>query len=156
MPTGNLTAFLKDCERALGAENVTLVEETIKRYGEHTLPAADRRPGAVVYPGSTAEVQAVVRAANAHRVPIFPISTGNNMGLGTRAPVKPGQVVVVNNGEPDATRQWAVEIQARFPVLVQDKFSLSKRYQVIATPFAFLIDENGIITSKASSAAGSI
>jgi 4-cresol dehydrogenase (hydroxylating) len=94
MTSSNLTAFLKDCERALGAENVTLVEETIKRYGEHTLPAADRRPGAVVYPGSTAEVQAVVRAANAHRVPIFPVSTGNNMGLGTRAPVAAGQVVV--------------------------------------------------------------
>ncbi|MCW5771031.1 MAG: FAD-binding oxidoreductase [Rhodospirillaceae bacterium] len=94
MTTGNLDAFLKDVERALGAENVSLVEETIKRYGEHTLPADDRRPGAVVYPGSTAEVQAVVRAANAHKVPIFPVSTGNNMGLGTRAPVKPGQVVV--------------------------------------------------------------
>ena len=38
----NLNAFLKDCEHSLGAENVTLVEETIKRYGEHTLPAADR------------------------------------------------------------------------------------------------------------------
>src|SRR5262245_38615867 len=90
----NLEGFLKDAERAVGAENVTLVEETIRRYGEHTLPAADRRPGAVVYPGSTAEVQAVVRAANTHRVPIFPTSTGNNMGLGTRAPVKAGQVVV--------------------------------------------------------------
>jgi 4-cresol dehydrogenase (hydroxylating) len=94
MSNGNLEAFLKDCERALGAENVTLAEETIQRYGEHTLPAADRRPGAVVYPGSTAEVQAVVRAANVHRVPIFPTSTGNNMGLGTRAPVRAGQVVV--------------------------------------------------------------
>jgi 4-cresol dehydrogenase (hydroxylating) len=94
MSNGNLEAFLKECERALGAENVSIVEETIKRYGEHTLPAADRRPGAVVYPGSTAEVQAVVRAANTHKVPIFPTSTGNNMGLGTRAPVKAGQVVV--------------------------------------------------------------
>lgn len=94
MTSGNLEAFLKDVERALGADNVSLVEETIRRYGEHTLPAADRRPGAVVYPGSTAEVQAVVRAANAHKVPIFPVSTGNNMGLGTRAPVAPGQVVV--------------------------------------------------------------
>jgi len=58
------------------------------------------------------------------------------------------QVVVVNNGAPDSTRLWASDVQARFPVLGQEKFELSKRYEVFATPFAFLIDEQGIITSK--------
>jgi methylamine dehydrogenase accessory protein MauD len=57
-------------------------------------------------------------------------------------------VVVVNNGGTDATRRWAAEARARFPVLAQMQFSLSKRYQVFATPFAFLIDERGIIRSK--------
>jgi hypothetical protein len=33
-------------------------------------------------------------------------------------------------------------------VLAQERFSVSKRYQVFATPFAFLIDEQGIIASK--------
>ena len=33
MTNANITAFLKDCERALGAENVALVEDTIRRYG---------------------------------------------------------------------------------------------------------------------------
>ena len=58
------------------------------------------------------------------------------------------QVVVVNNGDPDKTRRWAAEVQARFPVLIQEKFGLSKRYEVFATPFAFLIDEAGIVASK--------
>ena len=58
------------------------------------------------------------------------------------------QVVVVNNGNVETTRQWAAEVRARFPVLMQEKFALSKRYEVFATPFAFLIDEQGIITSK--------
>ena len=58
------------------------------------------------------------------------------------------QVLVVNNGDLDATREWATETKARFPVLAQEKFSLSKRYEVFVTPFAFLIDEQGIITSK--------
>lgn len=58
------------------------------------------------------------------------------------------QVLVVNNGEPEATRQWVAETKARFPVLAQEKFSLSKRYEVFVTPFAFLIDEQGVITSK--------
>jgi methylamine dehydrogenase accessory protein MauD len=58
------------------------------------------------------------------------------------------QVVVVNNGDADATRKWSAEVGARFPVLAQDRFSVSKRYEVFATPFAFLIDEKGVIASK--------
>lgn len=58
------------------------------------------------------------------------------------------QVLVVNNGAPDETRKWASEVEACFPVLAQEKLSLSKRYEVYATPFAFLIDEQGVIASK--------
>ncbi len=58
------------------------------------------------------------------------------------------QVLVVNNGEMEATRQWAGETQATFPLLVQQQFSVSKRYEMYATPFAFLIDERGVIASK--------
>jgi methylamine dehydrogenase accessory protein MauD len=58
------------------------------------------------------------------------------------------QVLVVNNGDVAATRQWADELKPRFPVLVQENFSVSKRYEVFATPFAFLIDERGVIRSK--------
>jgi hypothetical protein len=58
------------------------------------------------------------------------------------------QVLVVNNGDPESTRTWAAETKARFPVLAQEKFSVSKRYEAFATPFAFLIDEQGIVRSK--------
>ena len=58
------------------------------------------------------------------------------------------QVLVVNNGDPEATRKWSTEVGARFPVLAQDKFSISKKYEVFATPFAFLIDAKGVIVSK--------
>jgi methylamine dehydrogenase accessory protein MauD len=58
------------------------------------------------------------------------------------------QVLVVNNATPDKTRAWASEADARFPVLAQENYSLSKRFQVFATPFVFVIDEQGIITSK--------
>src|SRR6516162_9028262 len=49
------------------------------------------------------------------------------------------QVLVVNNGELETTRQWAGEAGACFPVLVQEQFSVAKRYEMYATPFAFLI-----------------
>jgi methylamine dehydrogenase accessory protein MauD len=58
------------------------------------------------------------------------------------------QVLVVNNGEPEATRAWGIACRARFPVLVQENYSLSKRYEILAAPFAFLIDERGVIASK--------
>jgi methylamine dehydrogenase accessory protein MauD len=57
-------------------------------------------------------------------------------------------VLVVNNGEMERTRQWASEARVWFPVLVQQQFSVSKRYEMYATPFAFLIDERGVIASK--------
>jgi methylamine dehydrogenase accessory protein MauD len=58
------------------------------------------------------------------------------------------QILVINNGDAETTREWSSEVGARFHVLAQDKFSISKRYEVFATPFAFLIDEKGIIASK--------
>jgi methylamine dehydrogenase accessory protein MauD len=58
------------------------------------------------------------------------------------------KVVVINNGHPEATWKWGTEVEARFPVLVQERSSISKKYEVFATPFAFLIVERGIIASK--------
>ena len=57
------------------------------------------------------------------------------------------QVLVVNNGQMEATRRWAGDVRPGFPLLVQQQLSVSKRYEIYATPFAFLIDERGIIVS---------
>jgi hypothetical protein len=56
--------------------------------------------------------------------------------------------VVVQNSAVEAVQKWADEHRPRFPVAVQDRLSLSKRYEVFATPFAFLIDVRGVITSR--------
>ena len=58
------------------------------------------------------------------------------------------QVVLVNNGTGVEARELADAVSAAFPVLVQERFELSKRYEVFATPFAFAIDRHGRITSK--------
>jgi len=57
-------------------------------------------------------------------------------------------VLVVNNGDTEATQKWSAEVDARFPVLAQTQFAVAKKYEVFATPFAFLIDEKGVIVSK--------
>lgn len=87
-------AFLAEIADALGADAVNRSDETIARYGENTMPGGDRPPAAVLYPGSAAEVQAIVRAANRHRIALYPIGTGNNIGLGSRSANLAGFVVV--------------------------------------------------------------
>jgi 4-cresol dehydrogenase (hydroxylating) len=91
---GNLDGFLDQVGDALGSAHINTSDDTLTRYGENTLPGGDRRPAAVIYPGSTDEVAQVVKAANAHKVPLYPVSTGNNMGLGTRAAPREGMVVL--------------------------------------------------------------
>ena len=49
---------------------------------------------AVVTPGSTEEVQEVVRIANRHGIPLSPISTGKNNGYGGPSPRLTGAIVV--------------------------------------------------------------
>jgi methylamine dehydrogenase accessory protein MauD len=58
------------------------------------------------------------------------------------------QVLAVAHGDPEKVRQWAGEVGACFPVLTQPQWDISRRYQVFATPFAFLIDGHGVIRSK--------
>jgi len=86
--------FFSSLRQQLGSEAVDVTAETAARYGENLLPGGARPPAGVVYPGSTEEVQTVIRAANAHKVPLWPTSTGENRGLGLKSPVRPGQVVV--------------------------------------------------------------
>jgi methylamine dehydrogenase accessory protein MauD len=57
-------------------------------------------------------------------------------------------VLVVNNGDVDSTERWAREVEASFPVLVQEGLIVSRRYEAFATPFAFLISEQRVIRSK--------
>ena len=58
------------------------------------------------------------------------------------------QVLVVNRGNLEETRQWAAKTGARCPVLAQEGLELARRYEVFATPFAFLVSEQGVIVSK--------
>jgi methylamine dehydrogenase accessory protein MauD len=58
------------------------------------------------------------------------------------------QVLVIHNGASEAVQQWAKEHRPHFPVALQERFNVSKRYQVFATPFAFLIDERGVIAAR--------
>lgn len=90
----SLNDFVKELTEEIGPGAVATDTTTLARYGETTLPGGSREPSCVVYPGSTADVQRVVHAAIRHQVRLYPVSTGNNIGLGSRAPVKAGYGVL--------------------------------------------------------------
>jgi methylamine dehydrogenase accessory protein MauD len=58
------------------------------------------------------------------------------------------EVLVLNKGDSESTRKWAADLGLRFPVLIQDGMDISKKYEAFATPFAFLINEKGVVASR--------
>jgi 4-cresol dehydrogenase (hydroxylating) len=89
---------LRRFEAAVGKDWVFTSDEDLDLYRDAYSPfwgePEERRASAAVAPQSVEEVQAVVRAANELKVPIYPISTGKNLGYGGSAPVYSGSVVL--------------------------------------------------------------
>ncbi|RIV81073.1 FAD-binding oxidoreductase [Aurantiacibacter xanthus] len=54
----------------------------------------EKQASAAIAPASVEEVQAIVRAAGERGMPLYPISTGRNLGYGGSAPVLSGSVVL--------------------------------------------------------------
>lgn len=56
------------------------------------------------------------------------------------------QIVMVSRGDPRENIKKAMQHGITFPVLLQNRWEVSKDYAMYATPVGYLIDENGIIT----------
>ena len=94
----DFTTALREFERAVGAEWVFTRDEDVALYRDAYSPVrgedGERFVSAAVAPESAEQVQAVVRTANQYRIPIYPISTGKNLGYGGSAPNLSGSVVL--------------------------------------------------------------
>jgi 4-cresol dehydrogenase (hydroxylating) len=89
---------LLEFEAAVGPDWVFKSDEDIALYRDAYSPfkgeVEERTASAAVAPYTVEEVRQVMRAANEHRIPIFPISTGKNLGYGGSAPNLSGSVVL--------------------------------------------------------------
>jgi len=65
--------------------------------------------------------------------------------LHTALPDDPLPIVIVSRGELTENRQKVAQHGLPFPVLLQDRWSLSRKYGIFSTPVAFLLDSEGII-----------
>jgi len=94
---GGPVAALDAWARLLGADRVIVGDEVAQRYGRGTGPRTGRVPAALLA-RTTEDVVAAVQVARAYRVPIYPISRGNNWGYGDATPVVDGCVVLDLSG----------------------------------------------------------
>src|ERR1700734_939365 len=89
---------LKQFEEHVGKEWVFTSDADIALYRDAYSPfwgePEERLASAAVAPATLEQVQAVVRAANQHGIPLYPISTGRNLAYGGSAPVYSGSVVL--------------------------------------------------------------
>lgn len=87
---------LKGFADAVGEEWVLVSEEDRHTYLDAFAPgdADEHAASGAVAPKSVEEVQAVVKVANAFRIPLWPVSSGRNLAYGGSAPVLRGSVVL--------------------------------------------------------------
>ncbi len=92
----DLDAAIGEFRRVLGPEQVFTDAGHLAPYMKIMLavPEAQHAPSAAICPRSVEQIQQVVKICNKHRVPIWPISTGRNLGYGSAAPATPGQIVM--------------------------------------------------------------
>lgn len=58
------------------------------------------------------------------------------------------RVLFLSRGEIEESRRFAQELDVRVPVAVHPDQSLPEQYKVRVTPFAFLIDREGVVRAK--------
>ncbi|MGD2167432.1 MAG: FAD-binding oxidoreductase, partial [Gammaproteobacteria bacterium] len=89
---------LGEFERAVGADWVFSDDADTRLYRDSYSPVQNEPEeilvSAAVAPETTEQVQAIVRTANRYRIPIYPVSTGRNLGYGGSAPNLSGSVVL--------------------------------------------------------------
>jgi 4-cresol dehydrogenase (hydroxylating) len=89
---------VRQFEQAVGREWVFTSEADVDLYRDAYTPfwgeEEELVASAAVAPVTVAEVQEVVRIANRYKIPVYPISTGKNLGYGGSAPTLSGSVVL--------------------------------------------------------------
>ena len=113
LSASRLDRALRDFGRAVGDEWVLATDLDRDTYLDHfAVDEAAHAPSAAVAPLTVEQVQEVLRIANRHKVPLWPISRGKNFGYGGAAPLLKGSVVL------DLSRMKKIEFDLQNGVAV--------------------------------------
>jgi 4-cresol dehydrogenase (hydroxylating) len=110
-----LRAIRRELQAAVGADFVFLDDMDRSSYADKfSIDERHNLPLGGIAPASVEQVQAVVRIAAAHRLPLWPISRGKNLGYGGSAPRLSGSLVL------DLSRMKKIEVdEANGTVLLE-------------------------------------
>ena len=80
----------------LGDSAVLVAAEQLAPYIKTMMPVPDSQhtPSAAIMATTMEQIQKIVGICNKYKVPVWPISTGKNLGYGSAAPAERGQVVL--------------------------------------------------------------
>ena len=85
---------MKECLLKLfGRQRCLTSEEQIKAYSKN-IYVIQKNISAIVFPKSEVEIKKLVHLAIAFKIPLYPLSTGKNYGLGSALPIKDRHIIV--------------------------------------------------------------
>jgi 4-cresol dehydrogenase (hydroxylating) len=92
----DLAAALKAMRAVVGEAWVAGDAQSVQPYGKSYTPDPTGRhaPVGAVAPENVEQVQAILKIANQYRQPVWPVSTGKNMGYGSTTTAAPGQIIL--------------------------------------------------------------
>ncbi|MCP5397159.1 MAG: FAD-binding oxidoreductase [Sphingomonadaceae bacterium] len=92
----SFAAAVKELRAIVGDDWVFADPESTVSYRKTFIPdtKGNHIPSGAVAPASVEEVQAILKVANKYKLPMWPISTGKNMGYGCATPASSGQMVL--------------------------------------------------------------
>lgn len=94
----NFKKAVKKFKEIVGEDNVIDNQKDIYLYRDAYSPEWDEEtepiPSLAITPKTAEEVSKIVKVANEFKTPLFPISTGKNLGYGSSAPNNRGDIVI--------------------------------------------------------------
>jgi 4-cresol dehydrogenase (hydroxylating) len=113
--SAGLQQAIRQFAAVVGAENVFFDDLDRQTYADKfSIDDRKHRPAGALAPASVEEIRAIVRIAAEHRVALWPISRGKNLGYGGSAPQMSGSVVL------DLSRMKKIEVdEANGTVLLE-------------------------------------
>jgi len=95
IPPEQLAAARRSFAAIVGAQNLFFDAEDQDSYSDaFAVDDSRHRPAGAIAPDTVEQIQAIVRVAAEHRIPLWPISRGKNLGYGGSAPVLEGSVIL--------------------------------------------------------------
>lgn len=131
--------LINEIKQIAGEENVIQQKEQLEAFASDTSGKHGYEPQAIVKLHSVEEIEALIRLAGEHEVPLIPVSSGAPHGRGDTVPAQPGTVIVDLS---DMNRILHISRQQRIAVIEpgvtypQLQKALEKEGMTIASPLA--------------------